>query len=160
MSHGGGRLGWEPHCCAHSATHFNHSGGGSGPNAVSAAPTRTARLRHTGAGLLGRLLLPTRCCLGAQCGRAAGRHSCQGMHWGMGRTLAVRRPKTRPKTALTALNSPPPLFHLLQAMVQVLVVFGDKATLIGGCKQSTTVAELKGQARALASLRIGTPRPL
>ena len=37
-------------------------------------------------------------------------------------------------------------------MVQVLVVFGDKAALIDGCRQSTTVAELKGQARALGPL--------
>jgi hypothetical protein len=57
----------------------------------------------------------------------------------------------------------PALSHSLSTlppMVQVLVVFGDKATLIGGCRQSTTVAELKGQARARASLRTGTPGAL
>ena len=61
------------------AAHFSHSGGGSGPKAVSPALTRTARLRAW-EGLLGRLL-HTRCCPGAQCGRAwaAFRHSCPSM---------------------------------------------------------------------------------
>jgi hypothetical protein len=65
--------------CAHTAAHFSHSGGGSGPKAVLPALTRTARLRAR-AGLLGRLQL-TLCCPEARCGcaRAAFRHSCLGM---------------------------------------------------------------------------------